>query len=125
MKNQFYNTTRAKGDKLKQYDANAQGLSELIYAIFKRFPRSTFTPFDILYRLQFKGYKYPITSVRRAITNLTLLDGLLIKHDIDKKSRLGEYHMVNHLWQKKPVSVTPYKKRISKIKNHPQYSKFK
>lgn len=38
--------------------------------------------------------KWPITSIRRAITNLTN-DGELVKHD---RMRMGDYGKDNHTW---------------------------
>lgn len=58
-----------------------------ILAYFKNYPTERFTPFDIAARLF--TVETPVTSIRRALTDLTN-DGLLEKHEEDQvRERFG------------------------------------
>ena len=63
----YYNTVPISGEDLKDKQEKALTQEQIILDLFKKHKR--FSPFQ-LYRRNFAG-KAPITSVRRAITELT------------------------------------------------------
>ena len=89
----FYNTTHEKGYVLKESHEKARTQEELIYSYFLTFGEPL-SPSMILNQLQLKC---PITSVRRALTNLTK-DGKIIKTD---ECVQGAYGKREHLWRLK------------------------
>lgn len=64
----------------------------LIYEFFKNHAGQSYTPFEVLRELRFDDFK--ITSVRRAISDLTDI-GVLID---TKKKRKGPLGRNNNLW---------------------------
>lgn len=88
----FYNTTHMTADELKVRRASANRQNQAILNFFKDNPAGFFTPFEVQ---QYSGLKsIPITSIRRAINNLTDA-GFIVKTD---KMRPGEYGAMNHTW---------------------------
>jgi hypothetical protein len=87
-----YNTTRESGQLALMYDETAAGQEQLIVEFFERFPGELFTPFDIQTAVLPRA---PITSVRRAITNLCA-DGRLVKTDT---KRAGPYGRPCYCWR--------------------------
>ena len=83
----YYNTTNLIGDNLLKEIANAKGQEEKITIFFKSRALSYFSPSDIL-REVFNN-SVPLTSIRRAITNLTDR-GVLIKTDKQKPGLYGK-----------------------------------
>lgn len=88
----FYNTINASGQTLIEFEAKAESQKDHILALFERNPKTEFTPFDVC--SLFEDKKWPITSVRRAMNDLTK-EGHLVKLDVLKEERLGA---PNHLW---------------------------
>ena len=88
----FYNTIKEK-DK-ESLDKMTRTQEEWVYWIFKEF-RGRYTPFEIQEILYKFGKTYPITSVRRSLTDLTS-KGKLIKTDTMKR---GKYNMKNYTWK--------------------------
>ena len=66
-------------------------------AAFDAFPNDKFTPFDIqtMVKENFKK-DFPITSIRRAITDLTE-QGKIVK---TKDTKKGKYGKLNYTWRK-------------------------
>lgn len=94
----FYNTINLEGEVLRECVNRASKQAEAVYAIFAYNPESTFTPFDIQDKLRIFDTKYwnvPVTSIRRAMTNLTKA-GLIKKLNRYKPGRYGKR---NFLWQ--------------------------
>lgn len=95
----FYNTVGARGKDLFSYNVKAVAQEELILEIFKakQYMGGTpvMTPFEVLEKLKVMGYDYPITSVRRAITNLTK-GNKLSKTNEQKKEEYGKH---NFYWK--------------------------
>jgi len=87
----FYNTTHEKGDDLKKSHAKTRTQEEVIYSYFLTYGKPL-SPSMILEKL---NLRCPITSVRRALTNLTS-DNKLFKTDIYVK---GIYGKREHLWR--------------------------
>jgi hypothetical protein len=95
MSTTFYNTIGETGQTLKESLQNCRTQEEEILAIFK-LKGIPLTPFEV--QAIYQGIRdVPITSIRRAITNLTLPpDYKLIKLN---KKRKGNYGKMNFLWK--------------------------
>ena len=89
----YYNTTNLKGDGLKSSQSKAISQSALIYSFFLDYNKPL-SPSMVLKKL---NLKCPITSVRRAITNLTL-DNKIVKTSSMVE---GNYGKPEHLWKVK------------------------
>ncbi len=87
----FHNTIDLKGKELIKADNKAKTQEEIILKLFKDNPHADFTASDVWLKL---GQCWPITSVRRAITNLKELE----KTD---KQRLGLYGTMNYIYKLK------------------------
>ena len=72
----FHNTTSLQGDDLKQREIRAGSQNRKILDFFKMHPYERFTPFEVRDAI-YVQYP-PITSIRRAITDLTYM-GYLVK----------------------------------------------
>tara|TARA_R100000458_G_C8272095_1_gene246911 strand:+ start:2219 stop:2512 length:294 start_codon:yes stop_codon:yes gene_type:complete len=92
----FYNTTHQEGEELKNSWIETANQDEMILLLFARNQDMTFTPFDIQNILKHDYDKdYPITSIRRSISNLTEIEAL--KKTSTK--RKGKYGKVNYCWK--------------------------
>lgn len=92
----FYNTISLEGAELSKAKADTSKQEELIKAIFKKNPSTPISPSEILDVIS-SHYKlnWPLTSIRRAITNLTD-DTVLIKLSTMKD---GIYGKPEHTWR--------------------------
>jgi len=91
-----HNTTHETGKTLTSYEGKAKSQETRILNYMKTFPRDvspTFVQEVIL------GGKVPITSARRALTNLTN-HGDLVKSTTQVKGRYGR---MEHLWKLPPT----------------------
>ena len=94
----YYNTNNESSSTLKRSRERASTQEEIILDLFKRYPNFHMTPFDIQDALSaLYDLDAPITSVRRAITDLTT-ESQLVKTDIMKK---GKYGKEVHCWKLK------------------------
>ena len=91
MSQPFYNTTGLAGEQLERRIEQAESQEEAVEALFEAHPAAALTPFEVQ-RAVLPGS--PITSVRRAITNLTD-QGVLRKTDHQKE---GPYGDPNYTW---------------------------
>ncbi len=91
----YYNTTNLTGGNLSEAVGKAETQKDIILAFFTKHPDMEFTPFDVQKHANLSGA--PVTSVRRAMTNLTD-DGKLIKTNNVKK---GLYGAMNFTWRLK------------------------
>ena len=91
--NSYHNTTGSQGKDLFEYEQKAQSQEELVLDHFQRYPDRAFSPTDI-HRIVFMP-NTPITSVRRALTNLTKA-GKLERTDYQE---LGRYSRPQYLWR--------------------------
>lgn len=66
----YYNTTHLSGDELKDRTKKSESQKDIILRFFKSNPFGKFTPFDIHSALGFNKNNTPITSVRRAMSDL-------------------------------------------------------
>lgn len=88
----YYNTTNLSGDELKEKEKKVSTQEQAILKLFQRNPGKDFTPSEVLAILELQC---PITSVRRAITNLTM-QGELTRLN---KKRMGDYGMNTYCWK--------------------------
>ena len=93
----FYNTVESAGQTLIKFEDKAVKQTEKIFHFFELNKYTAFTPFEVQSWMQLQGHDYPITSIRRAITDLTE-DGKLIKQP-KEKMKCGKYDKPNHTWQ--------------------------
>ena len=68
----FHNTINASGQQLIDFERSADSCKLLVLKIFQNNPDTLLTPHEVKRRLDRIAHKdYPITSVRRALTDLT------------------------------------------------------
>lgn len=89
----YYNTTHETGPTLASYMATAAAQERKILRFMCQYHYKSFAPSEV-WREAFY-MQSPITSVRRAMTNLTQA-GALVK--LDQKRR-GYYGRPEHLWK--------------------------
>lgn len=92
MMKSFHNTINEK-DNLSLFETQATKQESIILDWFKRNPEEYATPFDIWDRIF--GEDTPVTSVRRAMSNLSK-KGLLFKTSTQKVERYGKR---NYCWK--------------------------
>jgi hypothetical protein len=101
MQNLHFNTTSLQGEALVVANQKAFKCADYILSVFKEYPHSQFTPFQVRSNIiRIYGKKYPITSVRAVrarMTTLTEKKKDLIKSD--KAAAKGEYGKPNHVWK--------------------------
>lgn len=93
MTNNFHNTIKLKGKSLAMANSSAKAQQDLIMEFFKSNPDKSFSPpaIQILVGLT----DAPLTSVRRAISNLTKAGNLVNTYDTE----VGPYGKPNFLWR--------------------------
>jgi len=91
----FHNTIGATGRQLSMLNTNCRSQEEYILKFFQSYPDRLFTPFEVQKALDM--YWVPLTSIRRAITNLTYQDKL----EKTKEMKPGYYKLPNHTWRLK------------------------
>tara|TARA_R110002020_G_scaffold128392_5_gene287793 strand:- start:2338 stop:2628 length:291 start_codon:yes stop_codon:yes gene_type:complete len=89
--NMYYNTNKERGSELRSSRAKVNKQENVILNVFNN--NVKLSPEEVL---RFSGLNAPLTSIRRAITNLTD-KGLLKKTGTMKK---GSYGKMVHTWQK-------------------------
>ncbi len=90
-----HNTTALSSAALEQAEAQAERQEDMVWALMQDgAPR---TPWDVFYALETRA---PITSIRRAITNLAT-EGRLLKLQATVKS--GPYNKTCHLYERAPA----------------------
>ena len=88
----YYNTNQETGEELDNSRARATSQTQIIYNYFVNNPTEELTPFEIKAKTRMRA---PITSIRRAITDLTN-DGKLVKTTSLKQ---GNYGKKCHCWR--------------------------
>ena len=91
MPHTYHNTTGLAGKQLERRIEQAESQEEAVEALFEAHPDARLTPFEVQ---DVALPNSPITSVRRAITNLTH-QGVLRKTDCQKE---GPYGDPNYTW---------------------------
>jgi len=89
----FYNTNQLKGNALREAVRNARNQQEAILTYYLH-RREAFSPSEIMQKMQAVGKLWPITSIRRAITDLTNAGHLVKTEELVK----GMYDMQEHKW---------------------------
>lgn len=98
----FYNTIYYRADELKKAWADAKRQEDLVLYIFKQNPFKKYSPSDIWEFLQYTcDFKGPITSIRRAMTDLTS-EGELTMLEEQKEGLWGK---PEHLWCLKQLPI--------------------
>ena len=90
----YYNTTSLSGEDLRVAQNSALKQEDRIEQFFRVNGTIEMTPFEVMDTLYGQAL-VPITSVRRAMTNLTT-KGVLIKTDTQ---RVGPYGKVSNCWK--------------------------
>ena len=90
----FHNTTGAKGCQLEGYEHKAQNQEDVILRFFKE-NKIMYTPSQALNWLRDDLGNPPLTSIRRAMSNLSTR-GLLVKTD---KQHTGPYGRPEYYWK--------------------------
>jgi len=88
----FYNTNDETGNTLTNSRNNSNKQKDVIYRVFQSNPNMTLTPFEIESAV---AQSWPITSIRRAITDLTS-EGKLQKTET---KRMGPYGKQTYCWK--------------------------
>ena len=91
----YYNTNDEAGETLQRSRGTTTNQEFMILAIFESYPNEGLTPFDIEDFVRDQEVSWPITSIRRAITDLTNA-GKLSKTETKK---LGRYGKNVHTWK--------------------------
>jgi len=94
----YYNTTNIDGAELADSRGKARKQDDIVLECFGKFPNGA-TPSDI-HSFAF-AHAAPITSIRRAISNLTDA-GLLVK---TQYKRLGPYGKPEYIWKLPPAQL--------------------
>ena len=89
---EYYNTNRESGDTLAPSVTQARNQRLTILAFFERHPDTLFAPHEIQRRVLPTA---PLTSVRRAMTNLTEEGRLEKTHEMER----GSYGKQVHRWR--------------------------
>lgn len=89
----YYNTVGLSGDDLKEAVKKAASQEQAIYLIYEH-GKGAYGPSQIMHLCLKAGYRWPIGSVRRALTVLTK-QGKLVK--LPKKVQ-GMYGKLEHQW---------------------------
>ena len=93
MSSKFFNTIHLKGVSLKKAWEKAKSQEERIYLLMLE-QNIALTPFQVHYLYNQKYEDIPVTSIRRAMTNLCNT-GFIAKTE---KMQEGIYGMPNHKW---------------------------
>lgn len=107
--NSWYNTINFSGEDLKRENAKAAKQEDLILHLFKANPDKRLSPTQV-HQIMARKYQIypPITSIRRALTNLTgRLE--LIKTD---EMIPGSYHLPEHTWKLASSSENLYQQGV-------------
>lgn len=92
----YHDTTNLNLKEKHHEELLAKEQDKFILEIFKASPNIWYTPFQIQEIAELNEKRMEITSVRRAITNLTDR-GVLIKSE--KAAFLGKFNKKNHGWK--------------------------
>lgn len=91
--NSYHNTTNINSNQVELFEKKAVTQDQAVWAVFVATDRPL-TASDVI--LFFVGKNWPITSIRRSMTNLKK-KGLLIKTN---QTKIGEYGAPEHFYIK-------------------------
>lgn len=90
----FHNTINLPEEELQERKKDARNLQDrILNDVFKKYPEKNFTPCEV--HMIVDDFNTLLTSVRRAITNLTS-EGKLNKLSI---KRMGHFGTLNYTWE--------------------------
>ena len=89
----YFNTTRLTNPELAECKEKAQSQTEVVLRFFQRHEGTNFSPEEVHRYLKLP--RVPLTSIRRAITNLEHL-GKLVKTG---NQRIGSYGRKTNCWR--------------------------
>ncbi len=98
----FHNTTELQGEELKQRQLRAGGQNRKVLSFFQSHSYENYSPFEVWKALGVNNQ--PITSIRRAISDLTAMGYLSRLDGKEGRSfvqRPGEYRILSYCWQLK------------------------
>jgi Fe2+ or Zn2+ uptake regulation protein len=90
-----YHDTGTAGTKEREYEGKAAQQDEAVLGILKLYYPASLSPSEVHEIYCQTGRDCPVTSIRRALTNLTK-EGFLIKTDVMKD---GQYGRKEHTWK--------------------------
>lgn len=93
----FYNTTDESGPALEASRCKGRKQESAVLGYYLQHPNNFVSPSQLFKAFEHKNW--PITSIRRAVTDLTR-DGLLVK---TPKTVMGIYGKKEHCWKLKPA----------------------
>ena len=76
-KKSFFNTTSLQGSELVESESKAKTQEKIVYEFFKSNIGEKFTASNVYKKLGYDKTNTPLTSIRRAMTNLKNFDILL------------------------------------------------
>ena len=91
----YYNTTNQRGRPLEESQAKTETQEDRVLKIFNLVPERPMGPNMVMKMYNNHFTSTPITSIRRAMTDLTI-QGKLIKHD---QMEMGGYGKMEHTWK--------------------------
>lgn len=89
----FYDTVKTEPNQLKIFQERSEKQEQIIYNLFTA--HGKLSPWQAFRLCQQLGRQYPITSVRRSITNLEK-EGKLVKTD---QQVMGPYRVKEFIWK--------------------------
>lgn len=113
----FYNTINASVQLEIVYEQGNEKCDNVVLSVFKAFPNREFTPLEVLDILKSWNVNYLITSVRRAISDLTNLPKKQREYNLANGTNHYKRHLIkltlkderygkpNHKWK---LAATPY-----------------
>jgi hypothetical protein len=104
MTEQYFNTTNKSGEDLAKEKKNCATQEINIAKIFLRYRRLSPSEVMKIYHREFA--EVPLTSIRRAITNLTN-DGALVK---TKNKKMGLYGKPEYVWVLTGITTAAYER---------------
>ena len=105
----YYNTNKESGDELNKSRKQTEKQEDIILKFFQDRPKREMGPSSILIEVGLKNV--PITSIRRAITNLTTA-GFLVKTE---NTVIGAYGKAEHLWKFKGPKPEKFRETLFKV----------
>jgi hypothetical protein len=88
----YHNTLNLFGSELKKRVLKAEGCTAKVLELYANSPNITITPWEAFQKL---SSKWPITSIRRSISDLTDLNHL----EKTNEKRIGPYDEPNYAWR--------------------------
>jgi len=89
----YHNTTKLTGEELREAVSRAEDQEDAILMIYQSTGKP-YTPSAILGMTTRAGHKWPLTSIRRSLTNLTYKNELIKLENMKE----GLYGKKEHYW---------------------------